>query len=129
MPESTHNATEASRHVGAVELTPRPTLVANVIMIENTAHVVNAPATIGVHCSVHALAGLSANASTSSVSMLIARVLTKAKQRENGHDDYDQANEIYPDSLRRRKIACVTMAGGFCSMHDSGRVSFAKGSS
>jgi len=26
--------------------------------------------------------------------MLIARVLTKAKQRENGHDDYDQANEI-----------------------------------
>ena len=36
---------------------------------------------------------------------------------------------IYPDSLRRRKIACLTMAGGFCSMHDSGRVSFARGSS
>jgi hypothetical protein len=26
--------------------------------------------------------------------MLIARVLTKAKQRENGHDDHYQANEI-----------------------------------
>ena len=36
---------------------------------------------------------------------------------------------VYPDSLRRRKIACLTMADGFCSMHDSGRVSFARGSS
>jgi hypothetical protein len=42
-------ATEASRQVGAVELTPSPTAAANVIMIKENAVAANAPATTGVH--------------------------------------------------------------------------------
>ena len=40
MPDSSHNAIEALRHVGDVELTPRPTATANVIRIEEMAQAV-----------------------------------------------------------------------------------------
>src|SRR5690242_18877479 len=96
MPESSQSATDASLQVGAVELTPRPTVAANVIMIEATAHATTAPATIGVHCSVHesSTGRSAASASISTVSILIAAVLAKAEERQNGHDDHDQADKI-----------------------------------
>jgi hypothetical protein len=49
MPDNNQSASDASRHVGAVELTPRPTVVPNVTMIEDTAQAVRAPAMIGPH--------------------------------------------------------------------------------
>src|SRR6201999_2154766 len=96
MPESTHSATDASRQVGAAELTPRPTVVPNVIMMKDAAHATSAPATIGVHCKVHKPPAVrsAASVSSSTVSMLIVPSLAKAKERQNGHDDDDQADQI-----------------------------------
>src|ERR1700742_1180794 len=54
MPDNSHKAHEASRHVGAAELTPRPTVAANVIRINDSAVAVKAPTTIGVHCKFQA---------------------------------------------------------------------------
>jgi hypothetical protein len=47
---------DASRHVGDVELTPNPTVAANVINMEDIAAAPKAPAIIGVHCKDHPLA-------------------------------------------------------------------------
>ena len=65
------------------------------------------------------------------VQALVNEAYERFRSRSEGHNSevYPALAKVYPDSLRRRKIACVTMAGGFCSMHDSGRVSFARGSS
>jgi len=49
-PDNNHNATEASRQVGAVELTPSPIVAANVTRISDSAVALNAPAITGVHC-------------------------------------------------------------------------------
>jgi hypothetical protein len=55
MPDAIQRAIEASRHVGAVELTPKPIAAPKVTNIEDTAAATKAPATIGVHCRVHNL--------------------------------------------------------------------------
>ena len=70
MPDSNHKATEASRHVGAAELTPRPTVAAKVTRIEDTAVAVRAPAIIGVHCNVQ---GSSSRLATGVASRLIVK--------------------------------------------------------
>jgi hypothetical protein len=49
MPESSQSAQDASRQVGAEELTPRPTAAPKVIKIEDSAVAVKAPTTTGVH--------------------------------------------------------------------------------
>src|SRR5689334_3328233 len=100
MPESNASAMDASLHVGAAELTPRPTVAPKVIRIEETAQATKAPATTGVHCNVQPLsAALSSGRSAASVfmsaaSMLMAVVLAKAEEREDEHDDHDQAHQI-----------------------------------
>jgi hypothetical protein len=68
MPDNSHKAIEASRQVGAAELTPRPTVAAKVTRIEDTAVAVSAPAMIGVHRSVQ---GSSRRLTTGVVSMVI----------------------------------------------------------
>ncbi len=50
MPESIAKAAEASRQVGEVELTPKPTATANVKQIRESAAAPIAPAITGVHC-------------------------------------------------------------------------------
>ena len=67
MPDSSHKATEASRQVGAAELTPRPTATANVTRIEDTAVAVSAPAIIGVHCNVQGASSCPATDARSSM--------------------------------------------------------------
>src|SRR3569833_1074147 len=96
MPESRNNATEASRHVGAAELTPSPTVAAKLIRMDDTAVAVRAPATIGVHCRVQA-SGRPVLAAgvlpTGGVSILIC-ASPQAEERENRHDDHDQAAQV-----------------------------------
>jgi hypothetical protein len=50
MPDNIHNAADASRQVGDVELTPNPTAAANVTRIRESAVAASAPAMTGVHC-------------------------------------------------------------------------------
>src|SRR5689334_13414377 len=95
MPESSASATDASLQVGAAELTPRPTVAPNVTRIEDTAHATNAPATTEVHCNVQPLSpGRSVASVFISVSMFMAVVLAKAKERKDGQDNHDQTNQI-----------------------------------
>src|SRR3569832_901779 len=97
MPESSHNATEASRQVGAAELTPSPTVAAKVRRIDETAAAVRAPASIGVHCNVQASGARVLTAgvtSTGGASMLLGGASPQAEERKNGHDDDDQADQV-----------------------------------
>src|SRR3974390_1840332 len=96
MPESSHNATGASRQVGAVELTPRPAVAANVTSINDAAQAGRAPAMIGVHSRLRrsGVPRTSDAISTSRASRAIADRLAKPKEGENGHDDHDQADQI-----------------------------------
>src|SRR6516164_6779935 len=96
MPESSHKATDASLQVGAVELTPRPTVAANVTNMEDTAHAMRAPATIGVHCRLRGsrVPPTSDAVSISRASRAIGDRLAKPKEGENEHDDHDQADQV-----------------------------------
>src|SRR3954465_3833905 len=95
-PDRIHSATEAPRHVGAVELTPRPTAIAKLIRIEETAVAMMAPAMTGVHCRLQLseVPRAMGDVTTGAVSVLMMFVSAQAEERQDGHDDHDQADEI-----------------------------------
>src|SRR3569833_276140 len=97
MPESSHSAKEASRHVGAVEATPRPRAVANESMISESADAASAPATMGVHCRPHG-SSLSAGRMVDSLAAtgvsIVMAALPQAEQGKDEHDDDDQADKV-----------------------------------
>src|ERR1700761_7196039 len=51
MPDKIHKATEVSRQVGELELTPSPTVTAKEIRIDDMAAAAKPPAMMAVHCS------------------------------------------------------------------------------
>jgi hypothetical protein len=50
MPDNIHNAAEASRQVGAADVTPKPTVAPNVTNTKDNAVAAKAPSKIGDHC-------------------------------------------------------------------------------
>src|SRR6478672_3046251 len=79
MPDSIHNAAEASRHVGEVELTPSPTAAANVTRTRESAVAPSAPAITGVHCRYRGSAS-AASGSITAFSKVICGDLTGARR-------------------------------------------------
>src|ERR1700712_1405097 len=50
MPDNIHRAAEASRQLGAADVTPKPTLAPNVTRTNDNAVAAKAPSRIGDHC-------------------------------------------------------------------------------
>src|SRR6476659_5144465 len=50
MPDNIHNAAEASRQLGAADVTPRPTLAPNATNTNDKAVAAKAPSRMGDHC-------------------------------------------------------------------------------
>src|SRR3954464_14794147 len=90
-PDSSHNATDASRHVGAVELTPSPTAAAKVTRIRESAVAASAPAITGVHCRYF---GSASSGPAMSDSAIMIRPLSQAEKRQHSQNDHDQTDEI-----------------------------------
>src|SRR5258708_10498240 len=100
MPDRNHNAAEASRQVGAVDVTPKPTVAPNVTRMNERAVAASAPRIIGDHCKN--LGATSPRGATTVLSKDIFLPLSKAKEaqdRQNHHHKPDQINETAHDCL------------------------------
>src|SRR3979490_1150801 len=78
MPDNIQSAADASRHVGAVKLTPNPTAAANVTRIRESAVAACARAMTGVHCKY---LGSAPSGPVTSVSNVMALDLTGQRRR------------------------------------------------
>src|SRR3979411_184662 len=100
MPDSSHNAIDASLHVGDVELTPKPTVAAKVIRISERAEAAKAPATIGVHCKLQRTSPTDSRGRPSAVprvSKVMGSLLSPAEARRSRQRYDNQPHQIdYP---------------------------------
>src|SRR3954453_2684060 len=90
-PNSKHKRTDASRQVGAVELTPSPTAAANVTRMRESAVAASAPAITGVHCRY---LGSASSGPVTSFSASMIRPLSQAEKRQHSQNDHHQTDEI-----------------------------------
>src|SRR6476469_1776915 len=109
MPERIARAAEASRHVGDVELTPRPTALPNIKRIKESAAAAIAPATTGVHCRNQSCSskGIISSSSGLATSIVMLMALPQAKEGKYRHDHNDQANQVNQsvhESLLRHRL-------------------------
>src|SRR4051795_8032149 len=91
-PDRIASAADASRQVGAVEVTPRPIVTANVSNTEDSAVAAKAPSMIGDHCRKRGAASLRATGVTFSIDISMA--LAKAEEGQNRQNHDNQADEI-----------------------------------
>src|SRR3954454_16970557 len=91
-PDRIASAADASRQVGAVEVTPRPIVTANVSNTEDSAVAAKAPSMIGDHCRKRGAASLRATGVTFSIDISMA--LAKAEEGQNRKNHDNQADEI-----------------------------------
>src|SRR3954463_12609044 len=91
-PDRIASAADASRQVGAVGVTPRPIVTANVSNTEDSAVAANAPSTIGDHCRKRGAISLRVTGVTFSIDRSMA--LAQAEEGQNRQNHNDQADEI-----------------------------------
>src|SRR3954453_14033171 len=91
-PDRIASAADASRQVGAVGVTPRPIVTANVSNTEDSAVAAKAPSMIGDHCRKRGAASLRATGVTFSIDISMA--LAKAEEGQNRKNHDNQADEI-----------------------------------
>src|SRR4051794_3953069 len=97
MPDSNHNAIEASLHVGEAELTPKPKVAAKVIKINDRAEAARAPAMIGVHCKLQRPVSPEARERPSPVtgaSKVIGSLLSQTEEGQYRQNNDNQTYEI-----------------------------------
>src|SRR6185369_3881977 len=91
-PERIASAADASRQVGAVDVTPRPIVTANVNNTEDSAVAANAPSTIGDHCRNRGAASLRVPGAIFSIDMCMTSAEAEEGQHCQNHDN--QADKI-----------------------------------
>jgi hypothetical protein len=97
MPDSNHNAIEASLQVGDAELTPKPKVAAKVIKISERAEAARAPAMIGVHCKLQRAFSVGSRDRPSPItgaSMVIGSLLSQAEEGQYRQHYDNQTYEI-----------------------------------
>src|SRR6478672_10900537 len=97
-PDSRASADDESRHVGEVELTPRPMATPKLTKMKDSAAAANAPAITELQRIFQrsSAAGTppAMTSSCTSASMVIASPSAQAEERQDRHDHHDQADEI-----------------------------------
>jgi len=91
------SAADASRHVGAVDVTPRPTVTPNVSSTDDSAVAANAPSMIGDHCRKRGAVSLRSAVSlraTGEMFSIDISMLAKAEEGQDRQDHDDESNEI-----------------------------------
>ena len=91
-PDRIASAADASRHVGAIDETPRPIVTANVSNTEDSVVAANAPSTIGDHSRKRG--AISLRAAGVMFSIEISMTLAKTEERQHRQNYNDQADEI-----------------------------------
>src|SRR5215203_1888915 len=91
-PDRIASAADASRHVGAADVTPRPIVTANVSNTEDSAVAASAPSTIGDHCRKRGVISVRATGVTCSI--VLSMALAEAEEGQDRQNHNNQADEI-----------------------------------